>query len=222
MKSGLIIAIDGPAGSGKSTVAKLVAERLNLPYLDTGAMYRAVTLACIKKKVDFSDSDAIFRTVKDVDIDIKNQDNKFEIYMDGENVTGAIRVPQVNANISRVSEILEVREVLVSKQKKIGFSGAVMEGRDIGTVVFPNADYKFFIDASFDTRVDRRYKEIVEKQMPVTRVEVAQDLKKRDYSDRARKYGPLIKAKDAIYIDTTGISIDEVVGHIVSVAGSVK
>ncbi|MDP8233866.1 MAG: (d)CMP kinase [Candidatus Saelkia tenebricola] len=220
MKSGLIVAIDGPAGSGKSTVAKLVAERLNLPYLDTGAMYRAVTLACIKKEIDFSDSDAIFGVVKDVDIDIKNQDNKFEIYLEGENVTGAIRAPQVNANISSVSEILEVRKVLVSKQKKIGQSGAVMEGRDIGTVVFPNADYKFFIDASFDTRVDRRYKEIVKKQIPITRVEVEQDLKKRDHSDTTRKYGPLIKTEDAIYIDTTGISIDEVVENIAVLVSS--
>jgi len=220
MRTGLIIAIDGPAGSGKSTVAKLVAARLNLPYLDTGAMYRAVTLACIRKGVDFSDSDAIYRAVKDAAVDIKNQNNKFEIYLEGENVTEAIRQPMVNVNISRVSEILKVREVLVEKQKKIGQSGAVVEGRDITTVVFPDADYKFFIDAGFDTRVNRRYKEAVEKHISVTKEEVAQDLKRRDHSDTTRKYGPLVKAKDAIYLDTTEMSIDEVVKNIVSVVRS--
>lgn len=214
-----IIAIDGPAGSGKSTVAKLVAQILNLTYLDTGAMYRTATLACVRKSLDFSNEEKIYSVVENSNIDINYNDNKFEIYLNGENVSSDIRSPLVNTYVSKVSEILPVRQLLIKKQRQICKSGAVIEGRDIGTVVFPDADFKFFLDADFDTRVERRYKEMLARNISVSREEIIKDLKTRDENDKTRRYGPLKKAEDAIYIDTTNLGIDEVVSKIISYLG---
>jgi len=150
----LVIAIDGPAGSGKSTAARLLAERLGLLYLDTGAMYRAATLACIRKGVNFDADDDIINCVRNCNIRLQYQEGKLEVYLDGREVTEDIRLPVVNKHISRVSEILEVRKLMVEKQRSIGSQGAVVEGRDITTVVFPDADFKFYLDADFDVRVD--------------------------------------------------------------------
>ncbi len=216
MKKSFLAAIDGPAGSGKSTVAKLVAKSLNVPYLDTGAMYRAATLSCIRANVDFSNPDAIIETVKKSNIDIKYENQKLSIFLQGENAEKEIRLPVVNENISRVSEIPQVREILVSKQREIAKTGAVVEGRDIGTVVFPEADFKFYLDAAFDIRVTRRYNEMLSKNIAIKKEDVAEDLKKRDESDKGRKHGPLIKANDAVFLDTSLLSIENVVEKIVS------
>lgn len=214
MKKGPIVAIDGPAGSGKSTVAGLIAQRLGLIYLDTGAMYRAATLACIRKKVNFLNPDKMLQAVSSSQIDVRYNAGKFKIYLDGEEVSQEIRSPLVNRHISRVSELLPVRELLVQRQREIGSKGGVIEGRDIGTVVFPDADFKFFLDASFEIRVERRYREMREKGISISREEVAEDLRRRDRSDLEREYGPLRKAEDAIYIDTSHLSIEEVTGKI--------
>lgn len=210
----LIIAIDGPAGSGKSTVARIVARRLGLLYLDTGAMYRAATLACIKKGIDFNNDNEIINCVKNCEIELEYKDTDLKVYLDGQEVTEDIRLPVVNSYISRVAEILEVRKLMVEKQRKLGSQGAVVEGRDITTVVFPDADFKFYLDADFNIRVERRYKELVSKGIEVKREEVRKDLENRDRSDTTRKYGPLKKAPDAIYIDTTELSIEDVVEEI--------
>jgi cytidylate kinase len=210
----LIIGIDGPAGSGKSTVARIVAKRLGLLYLDTGAMYRAATLACIRKGIDFNNDDEIINCVRNCEIELEYKNADLKVYLDGQEITDDIRLPIVNRHISRVSEILEVRKLMVEKQRKLGSQGAVVEGRDITTVVFPDADFKFYLDADFNVRVERRYKELVSKGIEVKREEVRKDLENRDRSDTTRKYGPLKKAQDAIYIDTTEMSIDDVVEEI--------
>ncbi len=209
----LVVAIDGPAGSGKSTVAKLLAQHLGLLYLDTGAMYRAATLSCIKRQVNFENDEEIINCVKSCNMQLRYHDGKLMVFLDGQDVTDEIRLPIVNKHISRVSEILEVRKHLVEKQREIGSQGAVVEGRDITTVVFPDADFKFYLDANFNVRVDRRYKELLSKGIEVKREDVATDLKNRDKSDTTRKYGPLIRSKDAIYLDTTHMGIEEVIAE---------
>ncbi len=219
MKTEKVVTIDGPAGSGKSTVAKLVAKRLGLDYLDTGAMYRALTLASLEAKIDLSNNSAILDIAEGLDLNISYCNGNLIVYLNGKDVSSAIRLPLVNENISRVSEVSEVRDIMVSKQRKLAKNGAVVEGRDIGTVVFPNADYKFYIDADFDVRVERRYKEMQAKGLSLSREDVSIDLSKRDISDKNRLHGPLVKAEDAIVLDTTGMSIDEVVDRILSYFG---
>ncbi|MDP8253312.1 MAG: (d)CMP kinase [Candidatus Kaelpia aquatica] len=214
-----VITIDGPAGSGKSTVAKLVAKRLGLNYLDTGAMYRALTWASLEAKIDLSNNSAILAIAESMDLNISYQNGKLSVYLKGKDVSDAIRLPLVNESISRISEVPEVRDIMVSKQRELAKSGAVVEGRDIGTVVFPDAEYKFYIDADFDIRVERRYKEMQAKELDLSRDDVSINLSKRDISDKNRLHGPLVKAEDAIVIDTTGMSIDDVVDKILSYLG---
>ena len=219
MKTKDVIAIDGPAGSGKSTIAKLVAKRAGLSYLDTGAMYRALTLAVIKSNVDLSSDSAILNIAKNLELELFYEDGKSSVYLEGKNVSDEIRLSLVNDNISRISEVSEVRNIMVLKQRELAKNGAVVEGRDIGTVVFPSAKYKFYIDADFDIRVERRYKEMKGNNVVVSREEVVADLSKRDISDKSRVHGPLVKADDAMVIDTTDMTIDEVVDLIISSLG---
>jgi len=209
----MIIAIDGPAGAGKSTVAKLLAKRLNFLYIDTGAMYRALTLKVLDDKIDIKDIAKITQEAKTCCIDlINNPDGNLAILLDGIDVSSGIRQPRITQFVSDVAKIREVREVMVKLQRKLGEQGnVVLDGRDIGTVVFPNADKKFFVDADFKERVNRRYKEAVGLGQQVSPEGVSADLANRDKIDSERKVAPLKKAEDAVFVDTTNMSIEEVV-----------
>ena len=216
MKDKLIIAIDGPAGSGKSTVAKQIAERVGILYVDTGAMYRALTLKALQTGVSLHDEEALRRLAEDTDIDLKvNEDFRLSVYLDGNDVTEEIRKQYVTNSVKHLACLKAVRERMVVLQRKAASSGrAVLEGRDIGTVVFPDADLKIFLDAGAEERVDRRYKELSQKGHGVTRDEIKRDVELRDRSDKTRKVAPLKRAHDAVYIDTSGLTIDEVANRI--------
>jgi CMP/dCMP kinase len=207
----LIIAIDGPAASGKSSVAKLLARRLNYLYIDTGAMYRAITLIALRSHVDLNDQQAITKLLLDCDIQV----GKEFIYLNGEDVTTAIRSNPVTENVSLISSYPKVREAMMVKQREIGKDGGVvMDGRDIGTYVFPNADIKIYQTADAQTRALRRYQEnkIHGREMELN--EVLQDIIRRDKHDSTREYAPLKKANDATLIDTTSLSAEDVVAKI--------
>ena len=210
-----VIAIDGPAGSGKSTVAKLVAQRLGFLYIDTGAMYRALTVKALRTKADFNDETKLGALARATEIELKQSGGSLKVYLDGEDVTSEIRTPEVTNNVKYIARTKAVRECMVALQRKLGEEGgAVMEGRDIGTVVLPHADKKFYIDASFDVRVGRRHKELRDNGAALTEEEVKEDLKVRDESDFSRAIGPLKKADDAISIDTTDLTIEGVVDKV--------
>jgi len=209
----MIVAIDGPAGAGKSTVAKILAKRLGFLYIDTGAMYRALTLKALENNIDISDEQRINQLALNTSIDLLNNPNgPLKVILDGRDVSLDIRKPQITQVVSDVSKIKEVRQVLVKLQRDLGQRGdCVLEGRDIGTVVFPDAQKKFFIDASAQVRVNRRFKELKGLNQDVAENDVARDLSNRDKIDSTREISPLRKADDAIYIDTTNLSIEEVV-----------
>jgi len=209
----MIIAIDGPAGAGKSTVAKILAKRLGFLYIDTGAMYRALTLKVLENNVPIANEAEILRLVNGIKIDLlNNPDGSLTVMLDGSDVSLAIRKAQITQYVSDVAKIKEVRQVLVKLQRKLGRQGScVLDGRDIGTVVFPDAQKKFFIDASAKERVRRRFKELKGLGQQVLEGEVAKDLSNRDKIDSTRQASPLRRAPDAIYIDTTGLSIEQVV-----------
>lgn len=211
-----VIAIDGPAGSGKSTVAKLLANRLGYFYVDTGAMYRALTLKALRRRMDFNDETALVALARDTDIRLERDGRgSLKVSLDGRDVSSRIRGQDINSHISRLSRMKKVRENMVSRQRALcARGGAVLEGRDIGTVVFPDAEHKFYIDADFRERVNRRYKEFSSQGKKISWVDVRKDLLRRDRSDKLRKVAPLKKAKDAIYIDTTNLSINEAVEKI--------
>jgi CMP/dCMP kinase len=209
----MIIAIDGPAGAGKSTVAKILAKRLGFLYIDTGAMYRALTLKVLEKNIQVSDEPAIIRLANEVKIDLRdNPDGPLSVILDGEDVSLAIRQPRITQVVSDIAKIQQVRQVLVKLQRELGLKGnCVLDGRDIGTVVFPDAQKKFYIDASAGERVTRRYKELTGLGQTIAPDDVARDLSNRDKIDSTRTASPLRKAADAIYIDTTELAIEQVV-----------
>ncbi len=211
-----VIAIDGPSGAGKSTVAKIVAEKLGYFYLNTGAMYRAVALF-LKQKGKTPDDTITEEDLKGLDIDF---DEKGNIYLNGENVSDKILTPEISKLASDFSKIPVVRKILTEQQRKIGSSRpSVLEGRDIGTVVFPDAKYKFFLDASAEERARRRYKQLKEKnpKMEISFEEILKQQKERDKQDSSRDIAPLKKADDAVYIDTTGMEIEDVVKKILKI-----
>ena len=216
----LVIAIDGPAGSGKSTVSKLVAKALGIVYIDTGAMYRALTLKAMRKKIDLKDEEALTNLAKSTNIDLKEESGALKVYLDGEDVAGFIRTPELTNNVRYIARVPGVRAEMVTLQRSIGERyGAALEGRDIGTVVFPDADYKFYLDADPDERAKRRYKELVAAGQKIDLADIKNDVIKRDESDMQRSVGALKKAPDAILVDTTKLSINEVVEKILSYVG---
>ncbi|MGE5632518.1 MAG: (d)CMP kinase [Caulobacteraceae bacterium] len=208
-----VIAIDGPAGAGKSTIARKLADMLGYTYVDSGAMYRALTLKLLKEKVNFRDTGAIITITEKADIDFINN----SIYLDGVIVDREIREEDVNRNVSCVAAIPEVRRIMVDLQRKVSKNkNVVMDGRDVGTVIFPEADYKFFITASVQERAERRYKEILQRGYSADINDIKAQIENRDHIDSTRCDSPLKKADNAICIETTGKNIDEVMREVLS------
>ena len=207
----LVIAIDGPAGAGKSTISKLIAKNLGINYIDTGAMYRAITYKCIKEDIDVNDIQRVVDLCSRTDVDFVDN----YIYLDGQRLNEEIRTLQVSSRVSDVAKIPQVREFLLEKQREIGKrSDVILDGRDVGTHIFPDAKYKFFLNASAQERGRRRYQELIDKGQSVVLEEIIEDIKKRDYIDSTREVAPLVKADDAIEVDTTTMTIDQVVTYI--------
>jgi cytidylate kinase len=214
---GLVIAIDGPSGAGKSTVAHLLAERLGYLQIDTGAMYRAVAYLIHQGGIDPVDLDAVERLCSRVDIRLDRSDGVQRVFANGQDVTALIRTPEMSLMTSRISTLKPVRDAMMLSQRRMGArGGVVLEGRDIGTVVFPDADVKFFLSATAEERGRRRYLELLAKGEQVTLAETIQDVTSRDLQDSQRDLAPLRMAGDAIAIDSSGRSIDEVLDTMVT------
>ncbi len=210
MKKKLIIAIDGPAASGKSTTAKLLAKKLKYVYIDTGAMYRACALDALNNNIPLSDRENLKKLIENIEIDIKYSPEGNKIYLHNKDVSKRIREEDISKLSSEIAVIDFVREKMVELQRKMGKNGGIiMDGRDIGTVVFPNADYKFFMIADVEKRAKRRQKELIEKGKTADFQTVLKELIWRDKNDSQRKHSPLKKADDAIVIDTSDMSINE-------------
>ncbi len=213
-----VIAIDGPAGSGKSTVAKGLARRMDWGYIDTGAMYRCLCLKALNNGIDVENEENLVRILQATRMSMSFKNEQLKVYMDGEDVSRDIRQNKVNKKVSRVAAFPAVREELVEKQRELGEVGEViMDGRDIGTVVFPEARYKFYLDATLEIRARRRYNELQESSENVSFESVVEEIKDRDATDRGRSSGPLKPAEDACIIDTSDYSINEVIEKMLSV-----
>ena len=207
----LIVAIDGPAGSGKSTIAKLLAKKYDLTYIDTGAMYRMITLYLLENNIDINDLKEVERVLNTVNLDM--QGDKF--YLNNVDVSTKIREKRINDNVSKVASIKIVRSNLVDLQRKISNNkNVILDGRDVGTVIFPNAQVKIFLIASPEERARRRHNEFVEKKTEITYDEVLKSIKERDYIDSTRDESPFVKADDAIELDSTNLTIEDVVNFI--------
>lgn len=220
----IIIAIDGLAACGKSTTAKLVAKKLGYPYIDTGAMYRAVTLFFIRNQVDYQSDEAVARALQEIEINFvfepRTQSNL--TYLNMENVEEEIRAMEVTAQVSEVAAISQVRSFLVAQQQQMGENkGIVVDGRDIGTVVFPNAELKIFMTADVETRAYRRQQELINNGKKANLEEIIENLKKRDFNDSNRADSPLRQAVDAHVIDTSNITIDDQVNQVIDLVHSV-
>ena len=211
MKEIIRIAVDGPSGAGKSTIAKAIAKKLCIDYIDTGAMYRAVGYKMLQEGIAMDDIPAIAEMLKKTEIDFSGGN----IYLDGENINDRIRTEEISKQASDCSALGIVRAKLTEQQQKMGEKKSViMDGRDIGTVVFPEAEFKFYITATAEERASRRYKELIAKGEDVTYDKVLADIKQRDYNDSTREINPLKKADDALELDTTGMGIEEVIDFI--------
>jgi cytidylate kinase len=204
------IAIDGPAGAGKSSIAKLVSKELGYIYVDTGALYRTVGLYSIRKGIDTKDAEAVTATLKDIEVKLGFVDGAQHVFLNGEDVSDAIRTPEASMGASNVSAIPAVRTFLFDLQRDIAKNNnCIMDGRDIGTVVLPDAQIKLFLTASPEARAERRYKELIEKGEKVDFQEVLDDINKRDYQDSHREIAPLKQAEDALLVDNSGCNLEE-------------
>lgn len=222
-KKGLVIAIDGPAAVGKSTMGKLIAREFGLLYIDTGAIYRAITWKVLNNNINVYDEDTISKLVSNTYITIEEKNRYslidfYRIFVDGKDVTEEIRNPGIDQNVSHIARLPKIRRQLIYLQRKLAEKGdIVMEGRDIGSVILPKADIKLYFTASEEERIKRRYKELIDQGYNIDYGEVKKQIVQRDEIDRKRKYAPLIKAKDAILIDSTAKSIEEVKDKILKI-----
>lgn len=221
----MIVAIDGPAGSGKSTVAHAIAERCGLTYLDTGAMYRCVTLACLEKGISLEDTEAMAQIAREVRIEFGTSEHGQTVILNGKDVTAAIRTPQIDRTVSIVSAVPEVREAMVVLQRAVGEQGSVVaEGRDIGTVVYPNAEVKVFLTANAEARAHRRAVQREGKDAATDssatadsakEQQILEDIRRRDELDSSRSAAPLKPAEDAHHIDSSSMGVDDVVNEVI-------
>lgn len=218
----LVIAVDGPAASGKSTTSKLVAKDLGYLYVDTGAMYRAMTLKVLQHEINLEAEERISRLAEKTNIRLEQHDDQLKVFLDSKEVTRAIRSRAVTNAVSAVSAIKKVREVMVREQRRIGVNGGiVLDGRDIGTVVFPNADLKIFMIANVKERASRRQKDLIKEGVDVSLEELVEEINERDRKDSKRNISPLRKADDAIILDTTNLTIAKQVKFIVNKANEI-
>ena len=215
---GFIVAIDGPAGAGKGTITKLVGKKKNLIYIDTGALYRCVTLYMIRNKISLNETDKIKDVLNKINIEFKKEDNEDLVFLNGEDVSRLIREKEVNELVSQVSHIVEVRENITNLSRKIAEGkNVIMEGRDIGTNVFPNADVKIYLDATPEERARRRMKQNQEKGIDIPFEEILKNILYRDNNDKTSTVAPLKQAEDASYIDSSNMTIEEVANRVIEI-----
>jgi len=223
MKKYFNLAIDGPAGAGKSTIAKEVAKRLGFIYVDTGAMYRAVGLYYINKNIDVENEEEVNKVLDDINVEFKIMDDGIKLFLNGDDITDKIRTQEVSNAASKVSVHKLVREKMVSMQQEIAKkNNIVMDGRDIGTVVLPDADLKIFLTASVEERANRRYKEYIDKGLEADLEQIKKEIEERDYRDTHRDNSPLREADDAIHLDSTGMEIEEEINYILDFVNNIR
>ncbi|SFI99970.1 MULTISPECIES: (d)CMP kinase [unclassified Bacillus (in: firmicutes)] len=221
MEKRISIAIDGPAAAGKSTVAKIIAKKLSYVYIDTGAMYRTVTYAALEQGIDIENEEKLMKIIRDIDISFQHGENAQLVFLNGKDVSEVIRTPEVTNRVSIVARHRLVREEMVRRQEALAEKGGVvMDGRDIGTHVLPNAEVKIFMLASVEERAERRHLENIQKGFPSNLEQLKEEIARRDKLDSEREVSPLKKAEDAIELDTTSLSIEEVVQKIMDIVSA--